>query len=182
MADLLVKQIPTFSRSPLSRGGPFLFYGSIGVCAAVLIGIGGLVVLNLAQKAEREEFIAQNTAKEESLRPELLNQIAALERRLKGVRTLITDHLFASNVFGVIEANTHPQVRFVNFTFSADSLKVDMSGEAASYSVLARQIGIFEREPQIERVEFGGLSSTSDGLVGFKLSLAFKPSLLHLRP
>mgnify|MGYP001602555926 FL=1 len=56
-----------------------------------------------------------------------------------------------------------------------------MTGEAASYRALAAQIGIFERDPQIEKTEFGGLSATSGGLVGFKLSLTVKPALLHLR-
>ena len=157
------------------------FFVSATALALVVAGIGGLFVLNRSQEAQRDEFIAQNKIKEENVRPELLQQVVLLDKRLNGVRTLIGEHIFASNVFSVIEKNTHPQVRFLNFTFSADGLKLDMSGEAASYGTLSRQIALFEREPQIERTEFGGLSATSEGLVGFKLTLLFKPSLLHLR-
>lgn len=157
-----------------------LFLG-VGVLAVTVAGVGGLIALNRGQEIQREELISQNKIKEESVRPELLQQISLLDRRLKGARQLIGDHAFASNIFSVIEKNTHPEVRFLNFTFSADGLKADMSGEAASYRALSRQIGLFEREPQIERTEFGGLSSTGEGLVGFKLSLTFTPTLLHLR-
>ena len=155
-------------------------YAGIGFLVAVSAALGGLIFLNRARQAMREEFIAQNEIKKESLRPELLTQITLLDQRLKSVRGLVGDHNFASNVFRVIEANTHPQIRFTNFAFAADGLKADMSGEAASYRVLAQQIAILERAAEVERVEFGGLSTTGEGLVGFKLSLLFKPALLHL--
>ena len=181
MAEIFSQPQATFYRLRAGQGASFLLYPGVGLFILVLIATVGIFVLNRAQEMRREEFIVQNRAKEENLRPELLNQITLLEGRLKGVTGLLANHVFTSNVFKVIEANSHPQVRFLNFNFAADSLKVDMSGEAASYSVLARQIGIFERESQVERVEFGGLSATSEGLVGFKLSLIFKPTLLHLR-
>lgn len=182
MADFLSSQRPAaFSRLSQGRGMSLFFFAAIAAFVAVLSLTGGVIVLTLARESEREEFIAQNKIKEESLRPELLAQISLLDRRLKAARTLIGDHVFASNIFAVIEKNTHPQVRFLNFTFSADSAKLDMSGEAASYRALANQIGLFERDPQIEKTEFGGLSATGEGLVGFKLSLTFKPGLLHLR-
>lgn len=142
---------------------------------------GVLVILNRSRETQKVQFIAQNKTKEESLRPELLNQIAILEARLTGARTLLGGHTFASNVFRVLEADTHPQVRFSNFAFARGGLKVDMTGEAANYRVLARQIGLFEQDPQIQKVEFGGLAGTAAGLVGFKLSLTFRETLLHLR-
>lgn len=182
MADLSLQKSSSLARLGFGRGGSLFLYVGIGAFAAVLITLGGLLFLNRAREAMREEFIAENEAKKESLRPELLNQIILLDKRLKGARDLLTGHNFASNVFRVIEANTHPQVRFANLVLSADALKTDMSGEAASYSAISRQVAILEREAQIEKVEFGGLSTTGEGLVGFKLSLIFKPTLLRLRP
>ena len=182
MADFLTSRQPSALSGVLQGRGVSLFFFIAAVALLLVIaGIGGLIVLNSAQESQRDEFISQNKAKEESIRPELLQQVVLLDNRLKGVRTLIEDHIFPSNIFSVIEKNTHPQVRFLNFTFAADSLKLDMSGEAASYRALSSQIGLFEREPQIERTEFGGLSATGEGLVGFKLTLTLKPTLLHLR-
>ena len=154
-----------------------------GMMALVVAGLvfGGLIILNKSRETQKQELISQNKIKEESMRPELLASILSLDKRLKAARSALSVHTFASNVFQLLEADTHPQVGFSNFSFAADSLKADMSGEAASYRVLARQISIFEQDPQIERVEFGGLSATGEGLVGFKLSVTFKPTLLRLR-
>lgn len=173
---------PSSFASRLPRVGA-LSLSAVGIAlfAVVLGATGGLIILNRNREAQKTQFIAQNRIKEESLRPELLNQIASLQDRLKAARILLGNHTFASNVFRVLEADTHPQVRFSNFTFARDSLKADMTGEAANYRVLARQIGIFEQDPQIQKVEFGGLSSTSAGLIGFRLSLTFRATLLHLR-
>ncbi|MEK7541779.1 MAG: hypothetical protein AAB533_02955 [Patescibacteria group bacterium] len=182
MSDFLSSQRSSvLTRFGAGRGVSLFFPVAVVACAAVVAAIGGLLALNRVREAEREEFVAQNTIKEESVRPELLAQISLLDRRLKGVRGLLDEHTLTSNIFRMIEADTHPQVRFLNFIFSADGLKIDMTGEAANYRALSQQIGIFERDPQIEKTEFGGLSATSEGLVGFKLSLTVKQALLHLR-
>ena len=180
MADLSLKTSSFVSRLP--RGGSLSFSAiSIALFIAVLGATGGLVILNRGRENQKTQFIAQNKIKEESLRPELLNQIVSLEDRLTGARELLSNHTFVSNVFRVLEADTHPYVQFSNFSFARDSLKVDMAGEAANYRVLARQIGLFEQDPQIQKVEFGGLSSTGTGLIGFRLTLTFRGALLHLR-
>lgn len=183
MADFSSSPSSFTSRLPLGLGGMLSLSAiGIGLFVVVLAATIGIAVLNQSRESQKAQFIAQNKIKEESLRPELLDQIASLEIRLKNARVLLTNHPFASNVLRVLEQDAHPQVRFSNFSFGRDGLKADMSGEAASYRVLARQIGIFEQDPQIQKVDFGGLSTTGEGLVGFKLSLVFRPSLLQLRP
>ena len=181
MAEMSLQQQSSFSRLYDGSGAALFLYVGIGIFMLALIGSGGLVILNRGETAAREELVAQNRLKEESLRPELLNQFVVLDNRLKGIRELFATHNFTSNVFRVIEVNTHPQVRFANFSFAADSLRSDMGGEAASYHALAQQIAILEREAQIQKVEFGGLSAVGEGFIGFKLSLTFKPDLLRLR-
>lgn len=98
------------------------------------------------------------------------------------MRTLLARHVFPSNVFKLLEADTHPQVRFANFNFVADSRKLEMTGETTSYALLARQISLLERDPQVEEVQFGGLAFGPSNLLGFKLTIIFKQSLLQLRP
>ena len=180
MADLSLKQTASVSRVSYGGGFPFSTV-SISVFVIVLAAIGGLFVLNGQMESQREELIKQNKIKEESLRPELLEQIITLEDRLKGIRTLLARHPYASNVYRILEADTHPQVKFTSFSFSADTLKVEMGGETVSYRVLARQITFFERDPQIEDVQFGGLSVAGPGVVAFRLTLTFKPTFLHIR-
>lgn len=180
MAELSLKQAPTASR--LSYGGGFPFSAiSVTMFVAALGAIGALLLLNGGRRAQKEELISQNKIKEESLRPELLEQIITLEDRIKGIRTLLAGHPYASNIYRILEADTHPQVKFTSFAFATDTLKVELDGETVSYRTLARQITFFERDPQIEDVQFGGLSATGQGVIGFKLTLTFKPTFLHIR-
>lgn len=184
MADLLTKRESSYVTSiALERGSSILLY--ISLAAFLIIGatFGGLLLLNRAQKEARTTLLDEVNKKEENLKTDLLRQIFLLEGRLKNLRTLLSSHVFPSNVVKLIERDTLPQVRFLNFSFDATSGKLDMTGEAASYSILARQINVFERDPQIERIEFGGLSIIGgSNFAGFKLAIVFKPTLLTLHP
>lgn len=182
MADLLAKKQPIISSVHIERGGSFLFYISLAIFLFVAAGAGGLTLLNRAQKDALQVLTAEVEDKEVGLRSDLVNQIFLIDQRLKNLRTLLSGHTSTANVFSILEKNTLPQVRFVNFSFDTSSRKLDMSGEAASYSTIAKQIGVFERDPNIERVEFGGLSLGGNNIAGFKVSLIFKRSFLGFRP
>ncbi len=183
MAEFLLKQEKSSAdRFDLERGGSLFFFISLTLFLAALVALGGLILLNRSRIGTRDQIVAQNQAKEENLRPELLSTASVLDKRLRNLRVILGNHIFLSNVLKIIEQDTHPHVRFTNFAFTADSRKADMSGEAANYSVLSRQINILERDPQVERVEFGGLSTAQVKFVGFKMSVIFKPTLLGIRP
>ncbi|MBI2640472.1 MAG: hypothetical protein HYW91_01140 [Candidatus Sungbacteria bacterium] len=182
MADLLLKKESPLQTLQMRRGGSILFYFSLLAFFLASAGYGGLWLLNNAQGKARDELIAQVKTKEEELRPELLNQIFLLDARLKSMRALLSQHSFPSNILNFLETHTHPRVRFLNFNFSGSAGKLDMTGEAASYAVLAEQIALLEGDPNIETVEFGGLSIGAKNLANFKMAIIFKPSILHLRP
>ena len=162
--------------------GSIVLFAALLAFFLVMAGFGGIKVLTRAQTNTREELKSEIAQKEADIRPDLLGQISILEKRLTNMRTLLDIHVFNSNVFRMIEADTHPQVRFSNFSFISQPRKLDMSGEAASHTVIAQQIAILEREPHIERVEFGSLGVGRENLITFKLSLILKPSILDIQP
>ncbi len=182
MADLLVKRGPSLEFIRAKQSGAVFFYLSLILFFLILAAYGGLALLNRAQRVALLEVQEEVRLKEEALRPELVDEILLLDERLKNLRTLIGGHTFSTNIFKLLEENTHPRLRFLNFNLAREARRIDLSGEAASYAALAEQIGALERNPQIEQVEFGGLSVTSQNLVGFKLSLIVKEGLFHLRP
>ncbi len=143
---------------------------------------GGLTFLARTQGEAHAEITEQVREKEQELRSDLLRQITTLDSRLKNIRTLLIQHPFNSNVLRVIERTVHPQVRFKSFHFAAQSRKLDMDGEAPAYRIVTRQIELFERDSNIERVEFGGLGSGAENRITFKISLVFKPDILRLAP
>lgn len=180
MADGLLKKETRFE--PLAQGGSILFYLSLALFFFALAGYGGLFLLNRAQREAKQNLVEEARLKEGNLRSDLVNQIFLLDQRLRNLRGLLTSHIFSSNVFKLLEQDTLPQVHFLSFNFNATLRNLDMTGEAVNYATLARQIGIFERDPYIEHVEFGGLSAGANNLAGFKITITLRPNLLQIRP
>lgn len=145
----------------------------------VLAFYGGLFFLNRAQKEAQETLIANIEEKTSAIRPETLREIFLLEKRLTTIKTLITNHTVPSRIFDFLEERTHPHVRFINFTLTGNSRTVTVDGETVSYQALTQQIGILERDPQIEEVQFGGLSLGSTNVVLFQLTIIFKQPLIQ---
>lgn len=183
MPDFLARKEAMASRIVREhRDGALLFFLALLLFLASAAAYGGLFLLTKAQASTRDDLIGQIQEKERDLRPDIIEQIFLLEERLKNITTLLNKHTFASNAFRLIEAATHPQVRFLNFGFMPGEYKTEMAGETISYAVLAREINILERDPQIENVEFGGLSITGNNLLGFRVMIRFRPELFHVRP
>lgn len=180
MANLLTKQEST-TGTAIEQGGSLVFYLVLVAFLIITAAFGGLFLLNRAQKEAQQTLVEEVKEKEKNLKGGILDQIFTLEQRLKNLRTLLSRHVFPSNVFGFLEKNTLPEVRFLNMVFDAQAQKLDMSGEASSFSAISKQVNVFERDPQVERVEFGGLSSSGANLAGFKLTIMFKKSFLLLR-
>jgi len=183
MADLLIKRQEA---SPLEKlrvesGRSLFLYLALLVFLLTLSSYGGLFFLDRGQQNAQDDLLEQIKLKEEELRPELLSQIFLLEARLKNMRQLLSSHVRYSSILKFLETNTHPQVRFSNFNFATEQGRIDINGEAANYAVLSEQVGIFERNPQAEKVEFGGLSLSPNGRPGFHLTIYVKSGLLTSR-
>ncbi len=178
MPDPLKTQFPS-AQSRLSDGKPIILYLALMAFFFTSAGYGGLLFLNKAQERARDELQEEVRLKQENIRPELLNEVGALEDRLKNVSALLANHVAATGALTLLEKTTHPNVRLTNLNFASAERKLDVSGEAASYGVLARQITFFEQQPDIERVEFGGLSIGPANTVNFKTSLVLAPSVIQ---
>lgn len=181
MADLLLKkEIPLNRFKFLQRSGGTIFVGSLGLFFLIVVIFAGLALFNRSQARTRDELSKDIRVKQDELRPELLNQIFLLESRLENMQNLLDNHPFVSNSLKFLEDQTLPQVRFLNFDLKIDTRKLEMAGEAANYATLSEQIMLFEKHPQVEKVEFGGVTLGSGNLVNFRLSIIFRPSLLKI--
>lgn len=182
MDETLVKRTPIESQIQAQQGSPLFFVATFILFLLTLAVYGGLVFLNKSQQKAQEETAAQVASREQDLRPELSNQILALDAQLKNIKLIFTGRPFPSNVIKLLEADTYPNVQFLTFGFSTDARTLTTAGQAASYTALTQQIGLFERDPRVENVEFGGLNLGLDNLVTFRMTITFKPSLLTLQP
>ena len=186
MVDLLSKKDIRYQAVQAlgTQGGTAFFFISLAVFFILLASYGGIYFLNQSQKDALAKIQRGNKDKEDEIKSNI-EQIFALDQRLKNIRMLTSGHLFPSNVIKFVEKNTLSQVRFGNFNYDAPTNKLDMTGDARSYAIIARQVHILESDPNVERVEFGGLSltttQTGDGLAGFKVTVVFKKSFITLR-
>lgn len=175
------------SRAASARGGNgFLFYIGFLVFLLVIAAYGGLIFLNRAQQSAEVEILAQIDQKRQDLRPELVQQIFSTEQRFRSMQMLIAKHSFPSQAFAWVEKHTHPRVSFATFNFDGALRKVSLAGSADSLLSLNQQIGIFQHDPDIEKVDFGGLAFTADekkpGYVTFTATVILKPSFLQVAP
>ncbi|MDO8500181.1 MAG: hypothetical protein Q7S66_06045 [bacterium] len=183
MPDELISKRPYPQRTQFAppAGAP-LFSVAIILFLIFLLVWGGLYFYKRSLDANAENWRSQISSLENELRPDLLNQLIGLSNRLAATREILSRHTFSSNTLALLERDTHPQVSFTSFQYSEEGRKIELSAKAASYRVVADQVMAFEADPQVESVGFGGLQLDDKGLVGFKLSIIFKPSLTKLRP
>ncbi|MFY9461958.1 MAG: hypothetical protein WAP51_02025 [Candidatus Sungiibacteriota bacterium] len=182
MPDDLISKRPLPARMQfVTQSSALLFNVEIILFILVLAVWGGLYLFRRSLESNAANWREQISALEQELRPDLLNQLVALSNRLAAAREIISGHKFSSNTLLLLERDTHPQVAFSSFQYSADGRKIDLAAKAASYRIVADQVTLLEADPQVESVSFGGLQLDDKGLVSFKLSIIFKASLLRLR-
>ncbi|MDO8600525.1 MAG: hypothetical protein Q7R73_02815 [bacterium] len=165
-----------------SRVSDTFFLISLIFFFLAVFGAGGVFVFQYVAKQRIEGLDAEREKLEGELRPNLIDQVLLLSRRLEAARMVLGKHVFSSNVFEFLESATLPQVRFTSFGYSFDARRIDLNAEAASYATLSRQIQILEARKEVEKVDFGGLSLGQGGLVNFKISVIFHEDLFHRRP
>lgn len=182
MTELLIKKEAVPSKPEATFTEILLFYVSLLVLFVTAASYGGVLLLNTNQQKTKTRLVEEIKLKEESLRSELLNEIFLLDERLRKISILLNRHIFTSNLFKLLETDVHPQVRFMNFNLPTNTKKMELSGETASYTALSKQIAILERNPQIEKVEFGGLSFTPNSALNFRMNITFKSGILLIRP
>lgn len=164
------------------RGGFLALFATFTIFLLTIAAYGGLILLNRTQSKALHEITSQIQQKEEIFEDDSIKEILLLDYRLKNIRSLLTQHLFVSNLFHVIEADTLPQTNFLDFNFLAKERMITLKGETFSYALLAQQMTIFEDDPGIEQAVFEGLSRSGDSKVQFELKLTLKPSLLQAKP
>lgn len=172
---------PFLSARFVAAGGSWLLTLGFILAFAALLAAGGLAVYQRSLDAARAEWVEQVELQEQELRPDLLAQLTDLNTGLNTVRELLSNHVAVSNAFVFLQATAHPKVQFNSFSFSRESRKIELAGVAASYHTVAEQIRTLEAHPQVEAVQFGGLSRDERGLVSFKLSISVKPELIAFR-
>lgn len=108
--------------------------------------------------------------------------ILAWDQKIKDYNILFNSHIAASNVFNLLEKDTHPNVLWGSIDFTtADLSKTDavkLNGTADNFSVLQQQIFILNGEGFIKKVNLTAVSINKEGKIDFNLQLALDTGIL----
>ena len=169
-------------RSPVSRlGGSWFFAFSFAVFVVSAVAYGGVFAYRKYLESQRATLTALVKEREQALQSDSLREVIAFSQSLNAAQTLLAEHPFPSNVFRFLQENTHPAVQFKSFSFAGQNRRIDMNAVARSYRAVAEQVSALEGNPDVEQVDFGGLSSSGAGLVNFRVSIILGPSVFQYR-
>lgn len=183
MSEELIKKESPFKRFQINASGSaVIFYTSATIFLITAASYGGLFFFNKNLGVREPILLEEIRAKEVSLREDL-KDILLLETRLKNLKELLVEHPAPSRIIDFLETNTHPQVRFFSFVFSAAEKSISLGAEAASYATVAQQVIILEQNPEVQKIEFGGLSfNETENKANFRLKIFVNPSLIQFQP
>lgn len=166
--------LKTERRKPVSQSpiGIVNVVASIILLAAIIGAVGMFFF---------EQFTIQNIArKRESLdraraafEPATIKELARLNTRLESGKTLLSQHVAPSWLFGEIEDKTLATVRFKDFAFAESGpgrTEISMSGEALSFNALALQSDIFGKSDFLSEPIFSNFNIDPNGNVVFEFS------------
>jgi len=163
-------QIP--GREILPSGTPlkFLTFSFFLFLTSVLVYVG----LSVGYKA----FLNNEISKLEESIDELRFQISVDQQenlvkffsQVSNVKDLLDDHVATSNVFPILESNTHSKVAYEGVNVSVDDRKVLIDGVAETFDALVSQLTIYESVPEIERIILRS-STRTGGIINFKVEL-----------
>lgn len=135
---------------------------------------------NFLNKQIGEKESSLKTAQSE-LEPSFVASLALMSGKINAAKSLIQNHKAPSSIFVFLEDNTLKDVRFKDFNFSlaeGGEASISMSGLAKSYSSLALQAGVFEKNAAVKKSSFSSFKLDKNGQVGFNVKIIFNSSIL----
>lgn len=171
-----INLIPTeYKKKGINLGANFS--KTIGIVLALLIlsllVYGGLFIYKkgLTQKVDNlNKSISDLESKRDN---KLENSIYSADKKLNTVEGLFKDHFYWSKLFAKIEQATVPDVYFTEAktAFADNKVELTLSGNAATYTSLARQMVSFKEDALIEGVDLGEVKLNESGGINFVLSI-----------
>ncbi len=98
--------------------------------------------------------------------------------QLINIQNLLNSRITPSKLFDFLEKNTHSQIYYLALNLSLMEKSIKLEGVVSNYGVLAQQLGLFQRIPEIERVFLEDSRILEAGSIRFSIRLIFKPELL----
>jgi hypothetical protein len=174
----------TFAKSQgisisIGNGGwPYLknkwVLASLAAVLASLLVFGGLKFYESRLRNSYNKIRNDIESREAQNNTEANKQTLAIQKTMASVDKLSVKHIYSSKFFSVLEKTTLPEVTWNNIEIDTKG-SANLQGQAASYSLLAKQIVAFQDAKM--GIDVSGLNLTRNG-VEFSAKINFDPKIL----
>lgn len=179
---LIAKKQPTVPQRSLERAerGMGIVFVVALLFFLVALGLYGAVYLYRGElQSSIDEATRELAQVEEELEPEIIAEIARVDRGLLTARSLLREHVHPSRIFQLLEDNTLQTVRYDSFSYALNQATVTLSGEVDNFTNLTREIALLRSLPAVTAVSFSNIALKGEGKIGFSLGITFNKNLLH---
>ncbi len=149
--------------------------------AIALLVSGGLFGYNTYMDSELKKTQVALSDARAAFQLEDNQKIILISDQLKSIKTLLNKHTTVSPIFGLLEKETLPTVRFTSFSFSRSALGevvASIEGEAQSYISLAQQTKIFSGLEYLKKLEVTDVNLTETGTIRTKMKAHIDADIL----
>jgi len=98
--------------------------------------------------------------------------------QLVNVKELLNSHPAISKIFDFLEKNVHNQVYYVFLNLSLNEKSIKIEGIAPDYHTLVKQLELFQRAPEIEKLFLEDSRALEGGETRFSIRLIFKSEMV----
>lgn len=106
------------------------------------------------------------------------NKFIDVYSRLSNFKNLLAGHIYSTKAFPLLEKITYPSVYYNNVELSVNDKRIVLSGIAANFEALSRQLKLYDDEPLIESYILNQ-SRVVENQVNFRTTLTLLPKLFQ---
>lgn len=155
----------------------FLYIGS-AILGAALVAMLALGRYQFSLEKQLGQLNDQLVESERARDKKGEQNLRVLKERMTLVSNILEEHIYWTKAFSLIESLLQSQIRFKSFVGLTEGNKIRIQGQAASYTVLAKQLAAFFTDRSIVDIALGKVSVTANGMVEFSLEIIFDKSKL----
>ncbi len=177
--SFIPKKVVEEKSSRISGAGILLVFGVV-LLVLSLVSVGGVMLyekyLDSALASKKEDLQQQRAA----FAPELIRDMARLDKKLTVGRKLLNEHVAVTGVFELLQELTLKTVRFTHFSYShnEDGIQIVLKGEGQSFTSVALQSDEFGDSSYLTEAIFSDFQLNERGNVNFSVTANVNKSVV----
>lgn len=166
-----------------SRGLGFLTIISVLLLVVSFAALAGVWLYMGVLRGDMDKLSADFDKTKKEFDVASIQDLSGVSISIDVSKKILQSHVAVSRIMDLLEQNTLPDVRFINFNYGGSGGDkgniIALSGDAKSYTTLAEQALALESVKNIESLSLSNLSLRSGGRIGFDLSIVINPALVN---